>query len=387
MTLLNFMQFVQRWRFSRCQNSFMQHNFKKSAFTLAEVLIALGVIGVVAALTIPSLVKNINDRVTAHQETVLKNKIVQALNMMNSQENGLTKSYENTEEFVRALSKYMKMTTICTKDELNKCFAYDKVNYSNNGKIENVNLTDITTATDLQLSDSFLDPAGFVMGDGTPVIISWNSKCADEIILDSDKPLEGNAIPTDCLDGVYDINGTRKMNMYGKDVKPFKKAKIGTDCVAKLGQVCLSSTMFKIPQGLTQSECEAEKAKNYGIVSCPYNNDYWAAAMKKCYDSGTKLPTMAQLAEIASQINPNYKVGALQQINDSNFLSDTSSAAFAPFKEIYFSQNDGKGYWFGLWSSDLKGDRYYVRWFDYKGTHISSSLRTDAPVSAICVSK
>ena len=31
---------------------------KKSAFTLAEVLITLGIIGVVAALTIPSLISN-----------------------------------------------------------------------------------------------------------------------------------------------------------------------------------------------------------------------------------------------------------------------------------------------------------------------------------------
>ena len=31
-------------------------NYKKNAFTLAEVLITLGIIGVVAAMTIPSLI-------------------------------------------------------------------------------------------------------------------------------------------------------------------------------------------------------------------------------------------------------------------------------------------------------------------------------------------
>ena len=35
---------------------------KKFAFTLAEVLITLGVIGVVAALTMPTLLKNIAER-------------------------------------------------------------------------------------------------------------------------------------------------------------------------------------------------------------------------------------------------------------------------------------------------------------------------------------
>jgi len=38
--------------------------YKKKAFTLAEVLITLGIIGVVAALTLPSLIQKQNDRAT-----------------------------------------------------------------------------------------------------------------------------------------------------------------------------------------------------------------------------------------------------------------------------------------------------------------------------------
>ena len=41
---------------------------RKGAFTLAEVLITLGIIGVVAALTLPSLIQN-------HHEQVLENKL------------------------------------------------------------------------------------------------------------------------------------------------------------------------------------------------------------------------------------------------------------------------------------------------------------------------
>lgn len=36
-------------------------NFKKQAFTLAEVLITLGIIGVVAAITIPTVINNVNE--------------------------------------------------------------------------------------------------------------------------------------------------------------------------------------------------------------------------------------------------------------------------------------------------------------------------------------
>ena len=43
----------------------MHHcNSKKTAFTLAEVLITLGIIGVVAAMTMPSLIANHKEKET-----------------------------------------------------------------------------------------------------------------------------------------------------------------------------------------------------------------------------------------------------------------------------------------------------------------------------------
>ncbi len=40
---------------------------QKNGFTLAEVLITLGIIGVVAALTIPTLVQNYQEKVTVNK--------------------------------------------------------------------------------------------------------------------------------------------------------------------------------------------------------------------------------------------------------------------------------------------------------------------------------
>ena len=49
-----------------CYTSDMKHHFRsiKKGFTLAEVLITLGVIGVVAALTIPGLLGRYNEKST-----------------------------------------------------------------------------------------------------------------------------------------------------------------------------------------------------------------------------------------------------------------------------------------------------------------------------------
>ena len=41
------------------------HYLKRFGFTLPEVLITLGIIGVVAALTIPNFIENYNKRATA----------------------------------------------------------------------------------------------------------------------------------------------------------------------------------------------------------------------------------------------------------------------------------------------------------------------------------
>ena len=48
---------------SSVRKSAVQHDKKKkAAFTLAEVLITLGIIGVVAAITLPALIENVTER-------------------------------------------------------------------------------------------------------------------------------------------------------------------------------------------------------------------------------------------------------------------------------------------------------------------------------------
>ena len=52
---------------------------KIRAFTLAETLITLMVIGVVAALTIPALMQNINERALLKQRQTVAAKIAEGL--------------------------------------------------------------------------------------------------------------------------------------------------------------------------------------------------------------------------------------------------------------------------------------------------------------------
>ena len=104
---------------------------KKSGFTLAEVLITLGIIGVVAALTAPALVQNAG---TAKIGPTLA-KVVSTLENANEQilhdedATDLGKIAETSEEYCELLSKYISGSSY---DTTNKEFFNPSAKYYNN---------------------------------------------------------------------------------------------------------------------------------------------------------------------------------------------------------------------------------------------------------------
>ncbi|MBR1424937.1 type II secretion system protein, partial [bacterium] len=84
----------------------------KAAFTLAEILITLAVIGVVAAMTLPTLIAKINEKADSNQKAVIEAKLIQGLNMLDLH-GGMNDTYSSTAEFVEELGKYMKITAVC----------------------------------------------------------------------------------------------------------------------------------------------------------------------------------------------------------------------------------------------------------------------------------
>ena len=93
---------------------------KKNGFTLAEILITLGIIGVVAALTAPGLIlrstQNANgaklSTMVANIENALTGAIasegVEGLDDLNE-----WTPAENTKNFVRNIAKYLHTSRIC----------------------------------------------------------------------------------------------------------------------------------------------------------------------------------------------------------------------------------------------------------------------------------
>lgn len=87
---------------------------KNSGFTLAEVLITLGIIGVVAALTIPTLINKYQKQAVAAQVKKFYTNMSQAIKL-SEVENGEFKywKYDDTNElYDNYLSKYLKVIQV-----------------------------------------------------------------------------------------------------------------------------------------------------------------------------------------------------------------------------------------------------------------------------------
>ena len=99
---------------------------KKVAFTLAEVLITLGIIGVVAAITIPGLINNYKAKQLRTKYLKAYSTVAQAFKLMQNDDiNTNIKDYEGG-KFAKVFARYLSAATVCSIK------AYDKDNGEKN---------------------------------------------------------------------------------------------------------------------------------------------------------------------------------------------------------------------------------------------------------------
>ena len=114
----------------------LKHIIKKCAFTLAEVLITLGIIGVVAAITLPNLMAAYKARVLRSQFMKSYSLIQQAYKMMEADGIGLSPSDFNVNvtnqlnPFKTAIQPYFTGTTDCDGSSSSGCLNAIKTPYS-----------------------------------------------------------------------------------------------------------------------------------------------------------------------------------------------------------------------------------------------------------------
>ena len=104
---------------------------KKAAFTLAEVLITLGIIGVVAAITIPGLINHYKAQRLRTQFLESYSIVQQVFKQMEADDVSLDPTTYSVEEYPKVFGKYLKGATNCNISRKKPCFDYRKDHYKN----------------------------------------------------------------------------------------------------------------------------------------------------------------------------------------------------------------------------------------------------------------
>ena len=345
----------------------------KAAFTLAEVLITLGIIGIVAALTLPAFISNVQGRIQAKRVENINQKLSKVTDKMAVQ-SGLI-GYPDTMAFVQEMKKHMSIAKVCDNSHLAECWGTTEVDV---GKDKPWEISKTKTAKTLKIGepDNWADTVGIVTADGTPMILSYDKNCnfdPNNAGLQYNQS-SGKSNSLACLSGVYDWNGGAKPNKLGDDVIMLGMAKgLGSACAFEVNGTCYTAP-FTPEKPLTIAECEAQK-DDLEIKACYYDNDYWAAAVKQC-KGVSKMPTMAQLAELASQMYVgNPSIGAKE--TKENIQYDPNSSV---------SKSLGLTPFFYLWSGEEYSSSYaYYRNFYTTYSYWNFYPRNYSYLQAVCL--
>ena len=206
-------------------------------FTMAEILLSLTIIGVVAAITLPSLTGNINERTWATQKKALYARMSQAVPLLDSVNN-----YDDAESFIAgALNTVTKINNVCSQANIEDCGI---------SKDMFARLADGTTSTfpetwsDLGIGVQFsfdsasgdtsdqtaskqtdankAQVAAFETGNGESIVLYYNPDCTPD-----QEPAPNTITSANtgvdmfnhvCLNMIYDLNSNKGPNSVGKDI-------------------------------------------------------------------------------------------------------------------------------------------------------------------------
>ena len=217
------------------------------AFTMAEILLSLTIIGVVAAITLPSLTGNINERTWNTQRKALYARFSQALSLMPNlngygtltaagvDDSGSSYDAEDNaaEAFVtEGLSKVLKINNICDYEHLADCGIPDSITTLAGSAISNFNTSPYNTLVGFNSmfngswNTSGLDSgsgdysqldtkaAAFETQNGESILVCYNPNC----VADMQETNTHYSQPKMCANFVYDLNGNKGPNTMGKDI-------------------------------------------------------------------------------------------------------------------------------------------------------------------------
>lgn len=221
---------------------------KINAFTMAEVLITIGIIGVVAAMTLPALMNNHRNKAL---EAGLKRSysvLSQALDMYYAQTGEkLTPEITGLHELKPILMKYLNVVQDCGlgADDVNEACVPNTANGSFQDNGQKINkYRNYTNKADVDMG--FLDDGQFVLNDGSLILLQNNNPSVSSLLLIS-----------------VDINGFHKRpNRLGHDLFMFQ--------IDEKGNLLPMGTKGTHFYSQTNAYCSPTSTSTYNGFGCTY---------------------------------------------------------------------------------------------------------------------
>lgn len=189
---------------------------KKNGFTLAEILVTMGVLGVIAAMTLPALMTNINSSTwTAGLRTnmgVISNGFAEMMAVENAD------SLDDTKLWGEIITEDINTANDDVKNELGKYFKIDKME-SGIPSGYPVYTLQMAASSDMDSTIRF-----YLANSATMNIVfhasSLNENC-------STIKANGGSMCENYADIYLDINGNKRPNIFGHDIFKFYLSREG----------------------------------------------------------------------------------------------------------------------------------------------------------------
>ncbi|MBR6127484.1 type II secretion system protein [bacterium] len=187
----------------------------KKAFTLAEVLITLGVLGIIGALTLPALFNDTEKNTWVNQmksgRSILTNGFAQMMALQGA--NNLT----DTELWNNVITTTVSSKNNDVKNELAKYFTIDKL--EDNALPTGVNVYDIFGSTSSLLNSTMRIKLANAM---TVNMVLYTANANKKSVGECDTIKSNGGNMCNYLANIYlDVNGNKKPNVIGKDIYNF----------------------------------------------------------------------------------------------------------------------------------------------------------------------
>lgn len=202
----------------------MMKNNKK-AFTLAEILITLTVIGIVAAISLPALMQNVNERAWDAKRKALHVRMTHAILDL-PKVRGYGEYKEETVDgnkvvtdtaaetfLMEGLSKVYKIKNTCNSNHLDKCGVPKKFT-SLQGNSKNMPLSMSVFSINDNIKPT--SAVAFETENGEKIALYYNPYCKPYREVTTDPTLYPSS--SLCAHMVYDLNGLDEPNKMGKDM-------------------------------------------------------------------------------------------------------------------------------------------------------------------------